>query len=113
MGKKNFISDFRIVYVEDHSVLFGLYTLRYLGLFVGHLLVFIESIKIRPVHKIKGSDTQTKEETLQELERSLEVPKVWVHDLLNTCQFGALPAEHAQGTGMMAANAQAVPTKTW
>ena len=52
----------------NHQVLFGLSTLRYLGLFVEHLLVFIEAAKIRPVHMIKRSDTQTKEGTLQNLE---------------------------------------------
>ena len=54
----------------------GLSTLRYLGLFVEHPLVFIEAVKIRCVCLIKGSDTQTKEGTLQDLERPLEVPKV-------------------------------------
>ena len=73
MGKKNFITDFHIVYSEDHPVLFGLSTLTYLSLFVKHPPMFIE--KRKPVHMIKGSDTQTKE-SLQELERPLEVLKV-------------------------------------
>ena len=43
-GKKNFVTNFQIVYGEDHPVLFGLGTLRYLGLFVEHTLVFTASI---------------------------------------------------------------------
>ena len=43
---------------ENHPVLLGLGTLRYLGLFVEHPLVFIYTVKIRPVHMIKRSDTQ-------------------------------------------------------
>ena len=38
--------------------------------------MFIEAVKIRPVHMIKRSDTQTREGTLQELERPLKVPMV-------------------------------------
>ena len=74
--KINFVTNFHIVYAEDHPVLLGLSTLRYLGLFYKHLLMFIEAVKVRPVHMIKRSDTQTKEGTLQDLERPLEVPKV-------------------------------------
>ena len=75
-GKKSFITNFHIVYAEDHPDLFGLSTRRYLGLFVEHPLVFIEVVEIRPVHMIKRSDTPAREGTLQELERKLEVTKV-------------------------------------
>ena len=61
---------------ENHPVLLGLGTLRYLGLFVEHPLVFIDKVKIRPVHMIKRSDTQRNDETSQDLERPVEVPKV-------------------------------------
>ena len=57
-SKKNFITDFHNVCVEDHPVLFWLKTLRYLGLLLEYPLVFIESMKIRPVHLLKWSDTQ-------------------------------------------------------
>ena len=84
-SKKNFITIFHIVCDEDQQVLFGLSTLRFLGLFVEHPLVFKEAVKIRHVCMIKKSDTQTKEGTLQDLERPLEVPEV--RDvLLNICQ---------------------------
>ena len=72
-GKKSFITNFHIVYVEDHPVLFGM---RYLGFLVEHPLVFIKAVKIMPVHMIKRSDNQTREGTLKDLERSLEVPMV-------------------------------------
>ena len=75
-GKKNFVTNFHIVDAENQPVLLGLSTLRYLGLFVEHPLVFIEAVKIRPVHMVKRSGTQRKEEILQDLERPLEVPKV-------------------------------------
>ena len=76
MGEKNFVTDFHIVDAEEHHVLLGLSTLRYLGLFVEHPLVFIEAVKIRPVHMVKRSGTQRNEEISQDLERPLEVPKV-------------------------------------
>ena len=60
-GKKNFVTNFHIVDAENHPVLLGLSTLRHLGLFVEHLLVFMEAVKIRPVHMIKKSGTQRKE----------------------------------------------------
>ena len=46
--KKNFITNFHIVYAEDHPVLFGLNSLRYLSLFVEHPLMFTEAVNIRP-----------------------------------------------------------------
>ena len=61
-GKKNFVTNFHIVDAKDHTVLLRLSTLRYISLFVEHPLVFIEAIKIRPVHMIKRSGTQTKKE---------------------------------------------------
>ena len=76
MEQEKIITKFHIVCAEDHPVLFGLSTLRYLGLFVEHLLVVFEVVRVRPLHMIKKSDTQTKEGTLQDLERTLEVPKV-------------------------------------
>ena len=75
-GKKNFVTNFQIVDAKNHPVLFGLGTLRYLGLFVEHPLVFIDRVKIRPVNMIKRSGTQRNEEISQNLERPLEVPKV-------------------------------------
>ena len=63
-GKKNFVANFHIVYAEDHPVLFGLSTLRYLGSFVEHPLMFIEAARIRPVHMIKRSVTQIKKRPL-------------------------------------------------
>ena len=75
-GKKNFVTNFCIVDAENHPVLLELSTLRYLGLFVEHPLVFIEAVKIRPVHMVKWSGTQRNEEISQDLERPLEVPKV-------------------------------------
>ena len=51
--KKNFITNFDIVCAEDHPVLFGLGTLKYLGLFEEHPLVFTEAVKVRPVHMPK------------------------------------------------------------
>ena len=75
-GKKNFVTNFHIVDAENHPVLLGLGTLRYLGLFVEHRLVFIDAVKIRPVHMIKRSDTQGNDENSCNLERPLEVPKV-------------------------------------
>ena len=57
-GKKNFVTNFHIVDAENHPVLLGLGTLRYLGLFVEHPLVFIDTVKIRPVHLVKRSGTQ-------------------------------------------------------
>ena len=75
-GKKNSVTHFHIVDAENHPVLLGLSTLRYLGLFVEHPLVFIETVKIRPAHMVKRSGTQRKEETSQDLERPLEVLKV-------------------------------------
>ena len=71
-GKKNFATNFHIVDAENHPVLLGLSTLRYLGLFVEHALVF--AVKIRPVHMVKRSGIQRKEIS-QDLERPLEVPK--------------------------------------
>ena len=62
-GKKNFVTNFHTVDAKDHLVLIGLSTLRYLGLFVEQPLVFIEAVKIRPVHMVKRSETQSKEET--------------------------------------------------
>ena len=53
-GKKNFVTNFHIVDAENHPVLLGLGILRYLGLFVEHPLVFIDTVKIRPVHMVKG-----------------------------------------------------------
>ena len=44
--KKNFVTNFHMVDAEDHPVLLGLSTLRYLGLFVEHFLEFIEAVKI-------------------------------------------------------------------
>ena len=76
MGKKNFVTSFHIVDAENHPVLLGLSTLRYLGSFVEHPLVFIDAVKIRPVHMVKRSGTQRHEEISQDLERPLEVPKV-------------------------------------
>ena len=61
---------------ENHPVLLGIGTLRYLGLFVEHPLIFIDTIKIRPVHMIKRSGTHRNEKISQDLERPLEVPKV-------------------------------------
>ena len=75
-GKKYYITNFHIVDAENHPVLLHLGTLRYLGLFVEHPLVFIDTVRIRPVHMIKRNDTQRNEETSQDLERPLEVPKV-------------------------------------
>ena len=46
-GKKKFVTNFHVVYAENHPVLLGLSTLRYLGLFVEHRLVFIDAVKIR------------------------------------------------------------------
>ena len=62
-GKKNFVTNFHIVDAENHPVLLGLSTLRYLDLFVEHPLVFIEAVKIRSVHMVKRRCTQRKEET--------------------------------------------------
>ena len=76
LGKKNFVTNFHIVDAENHPLLLGLSTLRYLCLFVEHPLVFIEAVKIRPVHMVKKSSTQRHEEISQDLERPLEVPKV-------------------------------------
>ena len=76
LGKKNFIINLHILYDEKHPVLFKLSILGYLGLFVEHPLLFIETRKIRPMHMIKKSDTQKRKGTLQEPERPLEVPKV-------------------------------------
>ena len=76
MGRKNFVTNFHIVDAENHPVLLGLSTLRYLGLFVEHPLVFIEAVKIRPVHIVKRSGTQRHEEISHELERPLDVLKV-------------------------------------
>ena len=89
-GKKNFITNFNIVFAEDHPVLFGLSTLRYLGLFTEHPLVFTGAVKIRLVHMVQRSDTQAREGTLQDMERPLEVPKVGRYVLLNTCQCRTL-----------------------
>ena len=75
-GKKNFVTNFHIVDAENHPVLLGLSTLRYLGLLVEHPLVFIETVKIRPVHMVKRSGTQRNEEISHDLERPVEVPKV-------------------------------------
>ena len=50
--------------------------LRNSCLFAEHPLVFIEAVKIRLVYMIQRSDTQTREETLQELERPLEAPNI-------------------------------------
>ena len=85
-GKNNFITNFHILCAEDHRILFGLSTLRHLGIFVEHPLVFIEAVKVRSVHMIKKSDTQPKEGTLQDLERPLEVLKV-----VDTCFALLLP----------------------
>ena len=38
--------------------------------------MFTEAVKVRPVHMIKKSETQTKDGTLQDLEMPLEVPMV-------------------------------------
>ena len=75
-GKKNFVTNFHIVDAKDHPVLLGPSTLRNLGLFVEHLLVFIEAVKIRLVHMVKRSGTQRREEISQDLERSLVVPNI-------------------------------------
>ena len=75
-GKKNFVTNFHIVDAENHPVLLGLGTLRYLDLFVEHPLVFIDTVKIRSVHMVKRSGTQGNDEILQDLERPLEVPRV-------------------------------------
>ena len=63
--RQNFITNFHIVYAEDHPVLFGMSTLRYLGLFIEHPLVFIKAVKIRPMHMIKRNNTKMREGTLQ------------------------------------------------
>ena len=76
-AKKNFVTNFHIVDAEDHPVLLVLSTLQYLGLFVEQPIVFFEAVKIRPVCMIKRSDTQTKEGTLQDLERGTGGAKGW------------------------------------
>ena len=81
------MTNFHIVYAEDHPILFGLSTLGYLGIFVEHPLVFIETVKMGPVHMIQRSDTQMREGTLQDLDRPLGVPKI--EDMLHST-----PASH-------------------
>ena len=92
-GKKNFVNNFHVVDTEDHPVLLGLSTLRYLGLFVELPLVFIEAVKIRPVHMVKMSGTQKKK----------KVHKIWKgHQRclrLGTCFAQYLPVRiFARGT---------------
>ena len=43
---------------EDHLVLFGISTLRDLCLFVEHPLELIESVKIRPMQRVRRSVTE-------------------------------------------------------
>ena len=69
MGEEKFVANFHIVDAKSHPVLLGLNTLRYLGLLVEHPLVFIEAVKIWPVHMVKCSGTQRHEEISQDLER--------------------------------------------
>ena len=112
--KKSFVTNFDIVCGEDHPVLFGLSTLRYLGLFAEYLLVLdkacVHNKEECPSNKVKatGGAHDWGQVSLNTCHSSIPrgftrtgkatgSAQDWGHALLNTCHL-SLPRRF-EGTG--------------